>query len=538
MGCAVVLFGVIALFVAYIASWLAVDGFMWFGMAALLVLLFATGFAGVVLAVATFVRTLVGPRAVRPLTVTPVVARDRLPKRRGNPPFARDMAWPSYLVAQWRVDLGTARGHVVKVLADGFGRINWYTTGPDLRVPRIISGIVGHLFWCTFSAGAMVATWTMLLLCWVFRTPAWLAWLALGVALRGGDLLIRRLRHAEASCPQCYHVNLLPAFRCERCGGVHHDIRPGRLGALWRRCACGARLATTVLGASAQRLTAICQNCETPLRPGAAVLTDIRVPLIGPVFAGKTRLMYAALVALRDAAVAHGACLDFVDDDSRRALAGGARLISEGGDTVKTPAGVLPSALTVKFTVGRRKALVHLFDAAGEFYGDRQDNGDLEFLDHAQGFVLVIDPFSLPWVGDQLGETHPADPNPAASAAQEPEAVYQTTARRLRDYGVRTEHRALAVTLVKADLLTGLPPAADLHPDRVRQWLIDAGMDNLVHSAERDFGDVRYFLVASVPVGQAGPGRSPAAPLNWLVSHAGLPLLPQETRSVSTEEAV
>jgi hypothetical protein len=533
-----IVIGALVLFCGYIATWLVVDGFMWLGMAATLVVLFATGLAGVVLAVVTFVRTLAGTQATRPVTVTPVRARALLPKRRGNPPFPRDLAWPGYVVAQWRVDLATAHEGVTDVLAAGFGRISRYASGPDLRWLRIVCTILAQVCWLTFSAGAMGATWAMLALCWVVRTVAWLAWLALGAALRGGDLLIRRMRRAEASCPQCYHVNRLPAFRCEGCGAVHHDIRPGRLGAMRRRCSCGAHLATTVLGASAQRLTANCQNCQTPLRPGSAVLTDIRVPLFGPVFAGKTRLMYAGLVALRDAAVARGAHMDFVDDDSRQAVQSGSRIISSGGDTVKTPAGVLPSALTVKFTLGRRKALVHLFDAAGEFYGDRQDNSDLEFLDHAQGLVLVIDPFSLPWVRDQLGQTYPVDLVRASTAAQEPEAVYQTTARRLRDYRVRTEQRALAVTVVKADLLAGLPPAADLHPDRVRSWLLDAGMDNLVTCAERDFGDVRYFLVASVSAGQAGPGRSPAAPLHWLVSRAGLPLLPEETRPVSTEGAV
>lgn len=537
MGCAYLILAVIALSVGYIALWLLVDGFMWFGMAALLLLLLGTGIAGMVLAVVTFVRVLAGARTVRPVTVTPAEAQSRLPKRRGNPPFPRDPAWPGYVVAQWSVDLGRAQQAVNDVLTDGFTRIRRYANGPDVRLLRIVCTIVARLFWLAFSIGALVATWAMLSLCGTVRTLAWGAWLALGAALRGGDLLIRRKRGADGICQHCYYVNRLPAFLCDGCGKVHHDIRPGRLGAVWRRCSCGQHLATTVLAASAQRLTATCQNCQTPLRPGSAVLTDIRIPLFGPVFAGKTRLMYAGLVALRDAAIEQGATMEFVDDDSRAALESGARIVSGGGDTVKTPAGVLPSALTVKFTMGRRKALLHTFDAAGEFYGDREDNSDLEFLDHAQGLVLVIDPFSLPWVRDQLGDTISADLVRGNTAAQEPEAVYQTTARRLRDYGVRTDQRALAVTVVKADLLAGLPPAEDLHPHQVRTWLMGAGMDNLVTSAERDFGEVRYFLVASVPANKAGPGRSPAAPLGWLASRAGLTLLPQETRPEATEGA-
>ncbi len=269
------------------------------------------------------------------------------------------------------------------------------------------------------------------------------------------------------------------------------------------------------------------------------MLTDIRLPVFGPVYAGKTRLVYAGLLALRDAAAAQGAQMDFVDEDSKQAMADGGQLIVNGANTTKTPAGVLPGALTVRFTLRRRKALLHLFDAAGELYADRDDNSDLEFLDHAQGLIFVVDPLSVPWVRDQLGDTPAA--RLAATAAEEPESVYQVTTRRLRDFGVDTRRRALAMTVVKADLLDGLPPAEDLRPDQVRAWLVRAGLDNLVLSAERDFGEVRYFLVASVAANKAGPGRSPAAPFNWLAARAGLSLLPptpNAPRPVETEGAL
>lgn len=535
--------GVFLLFLAYVAIWLVVAGFMWFGMPILVVALPASALAGIVLAVVVVIRVFVGDRGVRPRTITPndvQVGTAGLPKLHGNQAFGRDPAWPSYLVAQWRVDLAAAWRAVLDVLARGFRRIGRFTGEPDMRAGRVICGIFGFGAWLTISVGAVGAAGVLLALCTTVRTVAWLGWLAVVGALRGGDFLVRRMRSAQASCQHCYHVSSVPAFPCDRCQRLHHDIRPGRLGGLWRRCACGRRLPTTVLRASAHRLEARCQRCDKPLRVGAAVLTDIRLPIFGPVFAGKTRLLYAGLLALRDGSAAQGTRMDFVDDESRQATANGSQIISSGADTTKTPAGVLPRALTVRFTMARRKALLHLFDAAGEFYADREDNSDLEFLDHAQGLVFVVDPFSVPWVRDQLGDTHGAELAKASPAAEEPETVYQVTTRRLRDFGVDTRRRGLAMTVVKADLLAGLPPAEDLHPDQVRAWLIRAGLDNLVLSAERDFGEVRYFLVASVPAGQAGTGRSPAAPFNWLVSRAGLNLLPPDmgrSQPVETEGA-
>lgn len=563
------------LFFVYVVVWLVTAAFMWFGVPVLLVVLPASTLGGAVLAFVVIVLTLAGVGSFRPKTITPddvLAGTARLPKLRGNNPFGRDPAWPSYLVAQWRVDLSTAWQRIVGILRTVARRINafgdgrtpfalrlfgvffvvlfwlavsgrqvltaavllllcwgvWrrinafgYRTAPfALRLSGVLFVV---LFWLALSLGAVTAAAVLLLLCWVSRTVSWLGWLAVVGLMRGGDFLIRRARRARGSCPHCYHVSSLPTFRCDGCQRAHHDIRPGRLGGLWRRCACGTRLPTTVLRA-ASRLPARCPRCDRQLRTGAAVLTDIRLPVFGPVFAGKTRLVYAGLLALRDAGAAKGAQLDFVDSESRTAFQDGAEIIANGGNTVKTPAGMLPRAITVRVTVARRKALLHLFDAAGEFYVDREDNSDLEFLDHAQGLVFVVDPFSVPWVRDQIGDANAASVVRVSPAAEDPDTSYQVTARRLRDYGVDTRRRGLAITVVKADLLAGLPPAEGLRPDQVREWLIQAGMDNLVLSAERDFGEVRYFLVASVSATQAGTDRSPANPFNWLIARAGVTL--------------
>jgi hypothetical protein len=240
---------------------------------------------------------------------------------------------------------------------------------------------------------------------------------------------------------------------------------------------------------------------------------------------------------LRDQAAAAGASVDFTDEQSRRAFDHGVEIIRTGADTAKTPAGQLPTAITAQVTVARRKALLHVFDAAGEFYIDRGDNSELSFLDHAQGLVFVVDPFSIPWVQDQLGGLGQVMLARANAAVDDPEQVYHVTAGRLRDYGVRTSHQRLAIAVVKADLLVDLPPARNLRPQQVREWLQEAGLDNLVLAAERDFAEVRYFVVASVHGARAGNPMSPANPFAWLMARAGLQLLPGELDPTKHQEA-
>lgn len=513
----------------YVVAWLTVAAVMWFVIPALLIILPAGLLSGVIWGCTVPVLTLAGHRRWRPRTITAQDVKQgtsNLPKLRVDNPFGRDPAWPSYLVAQSRVDLGEIWRRTTGSLGVGLRKCQAMGDGWDNPLGWAVAVLALYPAWMIVSAGALAAAGVILLACGSALLVVAACWLLVAGVLRGSDSLVRRLRRASGSCQSCYYVSPLPAFPCAQCQEMHRDIRPGLLGAVWRRCVCGALLPTTVLRA-AHRLHALCPNCLEPLREGAAVHREIRLPVFGPVSAGKTRLVYAGLLALQDQAVAAGASVEFTDEQSKQVFDEGARIIRTGADTAKTP-GQLPTAITAQITVLRRKALLHVFDAAGEFYSDRNDNSELLFLDHAQGLVFVVDPFSIPWVQDRLGGLGPGTLSQASAAVDDPEQVYHVTAGRLRDYGVRTSHQRLAIAVVKADLLVDRPPAR-----QVREWLHQAGLDNLVLAAERDFAEVRYFLVESVH-GASGP-MSPANPFNWLMSRTGLQV---RTEDLRTEEAV
>jgi hypothetical protein len=518
-------FGLAAIgFAIYIVAWLVVAFAMWLLVPALLVILPITILAGICTSIVVMVLSLWGKPGFGARDVTPddVVASPVLRQRRKA---KRDHAWPVYTAAQWKPDQGAMLAAVRTVNASLWRGLvrrarDWDVTG--YVIGALVSPVVA-----VFSL-ATVITWAVLAaVCGVVVTAGWLGWLVVSGALRGFDTAIRRLRRAKGSCPRCYHVTDLPLFPCDRCGRVHSDIRPGRLGGLWRRCACGSRLPTTVLRASG-RLTPTCPRCDNELRPGAATVTDIRLPVFGPVSAGKTRLIYAGMLAVRDRAAGAGIGFDFVDEDSRAAFDQGVSVISSGSTTVKTEAGKLPPAITVRLTAGRRRALVHLFDAAGESYVDRDENSELEFLDHAQGLVFVVDPFSLGWVRDQLGGAGSATVSSANPATDDAEQTYHLTVRRLQDFRIDTGKRRLAVAVVKSDLLSGLPFAEFLLRGEVERWLVEAGLDNLVLSAQRDFAEVRFFVVASIAHKGDRALASPAEPFGWLLSKSGFAALPVE----------
>jgi len=477
---------------------------------------------GVVYAPAIAALTLSGTGTWGAPVATPddvVAGHLRLLWRKKSEPFAPDRAWPGYVAAQWRLDLVQMWYNGLEPLNRMLKRLNGFTKG--LEMPILWTPLVIFLYggWFAIVVGALLGAAVVVLLDILVIGPAWLGTVTAMLLVRSVDVLVRRRRKASGSCPTCHWVTMLPAYPCDNCQEVHRDLRPGWLGVLWRRCRCGVRLPTTVLRAT-KRLAPQCPRCDAPLRRGAGALMDIRLPVFGPMSAGKTRLVYAALVAMRDRLSAVGGTLAFEDPGSRTAFDEAIEIIATGASTQKTEQGPLPRPITAHASNGRKEALLHLFDAAGEYFVDREDNTKLEFLDTAQGLVLVVDPFSVPWVADQLTGARNSRLVEAHPASEAPEHVYQVTVRRLAEYGVRTSARHLAIAVVKSDLLIDLPFAAELRDGNAREWLNQAGLDNLVLSAERDFSEVRYFSVASV-ANKSADALSPATPFLWLMNAVG-----------------
>ncbi len=521
---------VVAIMLYLTGCFLAVRYLVGFGLAWVVA---AGAVAGVLTVVVALVVTLAGAGWRAPRTIGPDPGPD---KGDGNEdrndaapaPSTRlavrpDHAWPNYLVAQAWEDLRTAARNICHLQAEVWTPAH-RCVREDLPCPLawwpVLVLLYGGLL--AYSAGVLVAGAGLLGLAAVVLVATWLVWFAVVGAARGLDILVRKARKASGSCPHCYHVTSLPGYDCP-CGEVHRDIRPGRLGALSRRCGCGRLLPTTVLRA-AGTLAGRCPRCDKPLRPGAAVLTEVRLPVFGPASAGKTRLVFAGLEALRQEVTAAGGEFSPTDEDSRRELASGAQVVISNADTTKTAAGEPPVTITVRVSGGRRRGLVHVYDAAGELFADRERHSCLRFLDQAQGLVFALDPFSIPRLADELARSGAARLAAARPATEDPETAYRLTAQRLRDHGARL--RSLAVTVVKADLLLDLPPAVGLTTDSdvVRAWLVGQSLENLTSAAERDFADVRYFLVSSRTGWRADDPLSAAGPLLWLAGRAGLPI--------------
>ncbi len=276
---------------------------------------------------------------------------------------------------------------------------------------------------------------------------------------------------------------------------------------------------------AARRLSAVCQRCRQPLSAGPGVVRDVRIPIFGDSSAGKTRFLYAALNSLMQSAEQEGVTISFPDPELEKQVALGLEAIRSGQDTPRSSTAA-PLALTIRLGKGRKTYLLRLFDAAGERYRDAQQYEDLRFLDHAQGLVYVLDPFSIQAVQDRLTGHNAIGGRLAHAAVSDPEITFGEVVSQMRDSGVPADAQRLAVVVTKADLLRATGLELPGGSEEIALWLGNVGQHNTVLAARRDFAEVRYFAITSQDVSASWvPDQDdPAAPLRWLLGRCGVPL--------------
>ena len=75
----------------------------------------------------------------------------------------------------------------------------------------------------------------------------------------------------------------------------------------------------------------------------------------------------------------------------------------------------------------------------------------------------------------------------------------------------------------KADLLRGAGLDIPAESAALQDWLVKAGLQNLMMAMGREFAEVRYFSVASQDAA-ASMQDDPGAPLRWLLAVHGVRL--------------
>ena len=350
---------------------------------------------------------------------------------------------------------------------------------------------------------------------------------AAGTVLRGVDSVLLRVKNIRMVCPSCYERVPYPAYECpgQACVRRHRDVRPGRFGIVRRRCQCGAQMKTLLLFGSAQ-MDAFCPHCDRSLehRPGQA--PEIILPFFGATGAGKTRLLFSIVAQLRlwsEAAQAGEPpgekrfIAEFADSTTAGKLDKANKWLSPGSATDTTPPGDLPRAYIIRLAAGHDARLLHMFDAAGEFFYTPERTQELRYLNKAATFILVIDPLSVEAFWDRLPPDQQARLKEVRSAAPSPDLAYQQAHQEIEAMGLRLRRARLAVVFSRADL-------TEESGDDVAAWATaELGLGNLVRSARLNFKEACFFHTAAVMVDGVMHGSIPAL-IRWVLAGDGIGL--------------
>lgn len=381
--------------------------------------------------------------------------------------------------------------------------ITW-PVGFSLWAGLICGAVLGGVL-----VGALTVVYASVVLCMQLTVRA-----CVGVLRPADNLMLHARRIPGMRCPWCYEKNSYPAYRCQNCRRLHHDMHPGRYGVLRRRCSCGAHMPTLALLGS-YRLPAYCVYCDHQMSDETGHSRGVVLPLIGGRAAGKTRLMAAMLVSLTE--LADGGGLHLANAETRAAFQMLSTVLDAGGRIPATTT-ELPHAHSVQLRIGRHTRLVHIFDPAGERLVDRARIEELRYLQEARTFLFVLDPMSVPAFWDSLTDADRSALDRTLASRVHPQLVFDQVVQEVIAMGADLRKSRLAVAISKTDLIehTGLFGGRVEGDEWARWWLASRlGLGSLVRSMDSEFREVRFFFTAAVTVAPRHAHESIAPLVAW-----------------------
>jgi membrane protein implicated in regulation of membrane protease activity len=512
-------------FLMVMAAIAAIGFALWVALAAivrvfawLLVFWIATFAAGLAVGVLTGVvlppRVLRGEAEEKPEIATPdaVVAGKVL----GDAPrgqakhFGWDSAWPAYNPHQAKRDANAVLAQAKRALKGAFGWLFDQDPMPAW-VAVLLPPFVG------FAIGAWIST-----LVWYFVVGplGGVVYIVQQIGVfgyRSFDRLTRRRRKATLRCAKCYRVTTAPSYRCSNtsCSTIHHDVRPGPLGIVHRRCGCGTSIPATVAGA-AKHLVTVCPFCLQDVPKGSGTRRVLPVPVIGAVGAGKTQFLSSGVVELQSRVESLSGSLTPISPVAETFLKAASAAVTSGQRVAKTAWEDRPEGIPLILALQGRELEVQLMDAAGENFVDWERSQGLGYIDTADVLLFILDPLALPKVTEQLRVANKGDVVPIAQG--DPEDSYASVVDRLRAEDVRLGSKSLAIVLTKLDVLQTLPGLGSVDPSdssSIRAWLRANGADGFIRRVDQDFKRVEYFAVDSYGTRDGLDALHPVRVLDW-----------------------
>lgn len=416
----------------------------------------------------------------------------------------------------------------------GLGCLLW-SIGLPVVLAAAVSLVLGAVVVSVIAAGVglgIAASWVVA------------RYIRLAVRLMERAVIYRRAGYAKCPHAGCHKPIARAVVHCPECQRPHGALEPGPYGLFTRSCACGRALPhlflvphvlTKPLRLEAKGdLGGSCPHCRGEL-PGQLFAENLHLPVFGGAASGKSMWMTAALWDLERAPGWHTTLITEAQRDRwnerwKPAFESGRRRLKT---QVQPPDALLISARRD----GGLPVSVYLYDPSGESFTQADGLRDHDYLEHADGAVLVIDALSIRDLAaawrDSTGETElPADTSHANTLDAAKTMVKELTRRDPRRADSKLPLR-LAVVVTKADRagvlermgVTAFPNTAldaANASDAVHAYLSKRER-GLVNYLDNRFAEVRWHVATAEGTGddQGFQPQGVLPALSWLLRGHG-----------------
>jgi hypothetical protein len=446
--------------------------------------------------------------------------------------FGWDRAWPVYHPYQAKRDANAVIAQTKRTVKRAFGWLFAHDFMPAW-VAVLLPPFVG------FAIGAWISTVVWYVVMGLLGGVVYVIQQAGVLGYRWYDRLLLRRRRATLRCAKCYRVTTTPSYRCSdaTCTTIHHDLRPGPLGIIHRRCGCGTSIPASVSGA-AKHLVTVCPYCLQDVPKGSGTRRVLPVPVIGAVGAGKTQFLSCGVLELQSRVESLSGSLAPASPVAEAFLKAAATAVVSGQRVSKTAWEDRPEGVPLILAVNGREVEVQLMDAAGENFVDWERSQGLGYIDSSDVLLFILDPLALPKVTEQMRVAKMDGIVPIAQG--DPEDAYASVVDRLRAEDVRLGSKSLAIVLTKVDVLHTLPGVASLDPSEsgsIKSWLRSNGADGFIRRVDQDFKLVEYFAVDSFGTRDGHDPLHPVRVLDWVLrtTDPRLSVVPRVSRVPAAE---
>lgn len=437
----------------------------------------------------------------------------------------QERSYPHYFFGPVEVDMRFTAASASRSIRSNISAARNFGTGliGDLSNPFGVSAGIGVVAGLGPGAicGLIAAAAVMIIHIFVAAICIVIAALT-GIILRLADKTMRFAWGIRLTCPICANsVRPYATYKCDSCGELHRDIRPGRRGIAGRRCICGNRMPTLLL-VGVGRLAAMCSECGSALPPRFGKIPIIVIPFFGSVRAGKTQLIYILALAFCSLVEGAGGTAKFTADTSHEIERIGEQLAGNGSP--RPTVAKTPEAYVLYIKLGLSERYVYFFDPAGELHYRSDSLDDLRYLDKANTLIFAADPLSVETVWMKLDPEQKERLLAIRSDWAEVELAYELPREQMRRMGNKGRVMRLGFVVTKKDLLAeaGFSEPAD---ESIKDFVTGVdGMDmgNLVREAEQSFGHVGFFETASILDEAGDPDSSVEELAIWLMRSEGI----------------